>query len=240
MNRKTVLGIIAAIALFGGAAMMASRYSDAETAPAPATPSGSATAAASTTPATTSLSKADVEKLMKPRVLGKADAPVRLTEYASLTCPHCAHFYRDVFPQLKANYIDTGKVAYVYMDYPLNAPALDAAATALCVPEESYFKFIDYLFMNVEDWASKPSPGDAVLQNAKLLGGDADRLQTCSKSVLLKGAIIERMKKANTDFQIDSTPSFIINDKDVIRGSLDYEAMKAKIDAYLATGSKSK
>src|SRR5438067_6939922 len=86
------------------------------------------------------------------RILGKPDAPVTIIEYASLTCPHCAHFTTDVLPQLKEKWIDAGKAKLVLRDFPLDEPALRAAMVARCAPAERYFPLIDTLFASQEKW----------------------------------------------------------------------------------------
>ena len=80
------------------------------------------------------------------RILGKSDAPVTIVEYASLTCPHCAHFTTDVLPKLKEKWIDTGKARVVMRDYPLDEPALRAAMITRCAPTNKFYAFIDTLF----------------------------------------------------------------------------------------------
>src|SRR5262245_42647744 len=85
-------------------------------------------------------------------VRGRADAPVTIVEYASMTCPHCAAFNKDVVPQLTRNYIDTGKVKLVFREYPLDAAARMASAVARCFNGDEYFSFIDLLFANQMNW----------------------------------------------------------------------------------------
>src|SRR2546423_8877539 len=87
------------------------------------------------------------------RVLGKADAPITIIEYASLTCPHCAHFEVDVLPKLKAKWIDTGKAKLVLRDFPLDEPALRAAMVARCAPPERFYPLVDTFFAQQEQWA---------------------------------------------------------------------------------------
>ena len=79
------------------------------------------------------------------RILGKPDAPMTIVEYASLTCPHCAHFAVDVLPKLKAKWIDTGKARLILRDYPLDEPAMRAAMIARCAPADKFYAFIDTL-----------------------------------------------------------------------------------------------
>jgi protein-disulfide isomerase len=178
----------------------------------------------------------EIKNVMKERSVGKKDAPVTLTEFASLSCPHCAHFYKETFPKLKTEYIDTGKVRYTYIDFPLNGPALNAAAVALCVPEDKYFNYVEYLFKTQEQWAFAPDPKKTLIQNAKLLGADGDKLDQCYQSNELKAALAERMKTEGEKYGVESTPSFVINnDKtQAFSGALDYDQFKLKLDAALA------
>src|SRR6185312_15839778 len=95
-------------------------------------------------------------------VLGKADAPITITEYASLTCPHCAEFDRDTLPKIKKNWIDTGKAKLVYRDFPLDQLALRAAMLARCAPPDRYFAFINTLFQSQDTWARSSDPEQAL------------------------------------------------------------------------------
>src|SRR5271156_5092888 len=85
---------------------------------------------------------------IQDHVLGKADAPITIIEYASLTCPHCAEFDKDVVPELKAKYIETGKAKLIFRDFPLDQWALRASVLARCAPADKYFSFVDVLFQN--------------------------------------------------------------------------------------------
>src|SRR5689334_23792973 len=106
-------------------------------------------------------------------VLGKADAPVTIIEYASLTCPHCAAFDRETLPKLKEKWIDTGKAKLVYRNFPFDKPALQAAMIAACAPSDRYFNFIDVLFQQQQQWATAQDPVAALTRIAKL-GGLSD------------------------------------------------------------------
>ena len=104
-----------------------------------------AIAAAAVAPTLALAQEISFEKAMAERVLGKADAPITIIEYASLTCPHCARFSKETLPKLKAAYVDTGKVKLIYRDFPFDGLALRAAALARCAPSERYFAVIDTL-----------------------------------------------------------------------------------------------
>jgi len=95
------------------------------------------------------------------KVLGDPDAPVEIREYSSLTCPHCASWHTDTLPQLRADYIDTGKAKLVYRDFPLDLRAWLASAVAHCAGTESFFAFLDVLYDEQERWASAPTDGAA-------------------------------------------------------------------------------
>src|SRR6266851_1775595 len=86
------------------------------------------------------------------RILGKADAPITIIEYASLTCPHCAHFAVEVLPKLKQKWIDTGKAKLVLRDFPLDEPALRAAMVARCAPPERFYPLVGMMFETQEKW----------------------------------------------------------------------------------------
>src|SRR5438270_5668045 len=88
------------------------------------------------------------------RILGKPDAPITIVEYASLTCPHCAHFATEVLPKLKEKWIDSGKARLVLRDFPLDEPAMRAAMVARCAAPGRYFPLVDTLFSSQEKWAA--------------------------------------------------------------------------------------
>lgn len=179
----------------------------------------------------------DVAKAMADRTMGDPAAPVTIHEYASLTCSHCADFYKETFPDLKKNYIDTGKVYFIYHDYPLNAPALEAAMVARCLPEARYFQFIKFLFESQEAWAYNSNHKDALKQNAKLLGLSEASYDACVDNLDLKQALVDKMQKASEELKIQSTPSFMLNNGQLIHGAQSYDIFSKMIDAMIAAGS---
>lgn len=182
---------------------------------------------------------ADEAAALPDRALGKADAPITMVEYASLTCHHCADFQKNVFGKLKLNYIDTGKVRYIFRDFPLDGTGLKVAAMARCMPEDSYHVLIDVLFQNQIKWLMSEDPVKAAIQYAKLGGlGEADA-QACAASEKLMDAITAGRVKAADKYAVQSTPTFIINDgTEKIAGGLAYEKFTAKLDALLAKAKK--
>lgn len=155
--------------------------------------------------------KAPVPASYPERTLGKADAPVTIIEYSSLTCPHCAAFHAQILPKVKSELIDTGKVRLVFRDFPLDRLAMAGALVARCVPEPVYFKMIDVLFATQRGWASADKPMDALKQNALLAGANSDALNACVNSPQLLKDVQAVRGAAADQYHIDSTPSFVIN-----------------------------
>lgn len=171
--------------------------------------------------------------VLMPRTLGNPDAPVKIEEFASLSCPHCADFHTHVFPKLKSEYIDTGKVYFTFTDFPLNAPALEGALIARCLPEARYFKFLSFLFEKQADWAFDGMHTQYLKQNARLLGLGEEDANECLSNEKLRMGMVSKMQEAQKQHQVNSTPSFVINNSKVVSGGQSFEAFKEEIDALL-------
>jgi protein-disulfide isomerase len=156
------------------------------------------------------------------RVLGKADAPITIFEYFSLTCPHCAEFEQDDYPKLKAQWIDTGKAKIVYRDYPLDRNALKAAMVARCAPPDHYAAFVQVLFQTQMDWGMNADPTQALKRIALLGGISEDKFNQCINDDALSKKIVAEEYAAQKDYGVDSTPTFFINGKKVV-GALPYD-----------------
>lgn len=166
----------------------------------------------------------DVAKAMSVRSIGNKEAPIKIYEYASLTCSHCAHFHNDIFPALKEKYIDTGKVYFEFRDFPLNDPALKAVITARCLPEDKYVPFIGLLFKTQDQWASGVSYMPSLKQNSKLAGLSEGAFEACQENNDIKLKIADSMKQAQEKWKIEATPTFIINDgQETISGAVPLE-----------------
>lgn len=176
------------------------------------------------------------EAMLADRVLGKAEAPVTITEYSSFTCSHCAQFSVDTFPKIKSEYIDTGKVRFVFRDFPLNSPSLAAAVVARCLPPERYFGFVEMLFRDQKEWAQHADMKgvlDDLKVRAQLAGLAEADFQACLKNADLIKGLQERAAEAEKKHQINSTPTFLVNGK-TLAGALPFADFKTAIDAALA------
>ena len=145
------------------------------------------------------------------RVLGDESARVTILEYSSLTCPHCAQFHAEGYRHLKSAYIDTGKIKLVFRDFPLDGLALRAAALAECLPAERYYPFLQLLFEGQSNWARSEQPLAELVRLGQLAGLSRERASDCLQDEAAFEKIIQERLTGQEDYQIDSTPSFIID-----------------------------
>jgi protein-disulfide isomerase len=171
---------------------------------------------------------------LKEHFLGDAAAPVTLIEYASLTCSHCAHFHKEILPKLTEKYITTGKVKLVYRDFPLDGMALKAAQLTHCMPEDRYFPFLKTLFDTQENWTHAQDIDATLVQYAKLAGLSGDRAAACLKDKNILEALVQQRVEAEKKFQIDATPSFIVNyGEGRLTGANTFEAFEKDLLKYV-------
>jgi protein-disulfide isomerase len=165
------------------------------------------------------------------RILGKPDAPVTIFEYASLTCPHCAAFEKEILPQIKTEWIDTGKAKLVFRDFPLDGSALKAAIVARCAPPERFYGFIDMLFTQQASWGISADPVPSLGRLAKLGGMGEEQFQACLKDDALQNKILAGRLAAEKEFGVESTPTFFINGKKVVGAKPEeiFEALKSAV-----------
>jgi protein-disulfide isomerase len=178
-------------------------------APAPAVAQTPATPAAPPAPGSSRASPLAIGP--NDRVLGSAEAPITIVEYASLTCPHCAHFEADVLPKLREKWIDPGKVKLVLRDYPLDQPALDAAVVARCAPPERFYGFVETLFAQQQRWVMAKDYKAALARIAELGGLGKSQLDTCLAKKELEQQVLQSRLTASQELGVESTPSFFIN-----------------------------
>lgn len=161
-----------------------------------------------------------VEDLMKPidglpdMALGPAEAKVTIVEYASMTCGHCATFHKNVFPELKKKYIDTGKVRFVMREFPLDNLAAAAAMLARCAGQDKAYPLVETLFQTQADWAyGQGNPVPRLFDVAKQAGFTQESFEKCLTDQKLLDQVNAQRSRAADQFGITATPSFFINGK---------------------------
>ena len=175
---------------------------------------------------------ASLEDSKSEMVMGNPNAPVTIIEFASLGCHHCAKFHIETMPRIKEKYIDTGKVRFIFQDFPLGAPALAASMTARCAGSKKFFGFIDILFRSQEKWSKSKNPLQEITNIARFGGLSEEDVKSCLKQQSLLEHIRRGALVGQEDFKINSTPSFIIGN-DVISGAQPFEVFQKAIDNIL-------
>ena len=155
------------------------------------------------------------------QVLGSATAPVTVVEYASLTCPHCGRWETEVFPQVRKEWIDTGKIRFVFRDFPLDGSALKAAQLAHCTGDQRFWGFLQAEFGNQAVWARNADPTDELVKIAKLGGVSEAKARACMADDNMAKAIIGS-RTVGTDAGVKATPTFFFNGK-LIEGEIPYD-----------------
>lgn len=166
------------------------------------------------------------------RAIGSKQAPVTILDYSSLTCSHCAKFHIETLPQLKAKYIDTGKVRLIYRNFPLDGTAHRAAMLASCTTDDKYFQFLDLLFGRQRQWAGSSDPRAALMTFGKMAGVDEKSFEACMKNKELGDAILKERLYGEATYEISSTPTLIIQGKKHV-GAASMEEISAILDPLL-------
>ncbi|MEO1243380.1 MAG: DsbA family protein [Pseudomonadota bacterium] len=170
-------------------------------------------------------------------VLGAEDAPITVIEYASVTCPHCATFHETVYPSIKENYIDTGKIRYVFREFPTAPAELSVVGSMLarCAADkggsDAYFLVIDSLFKTQRTWIYSDSPRDELVKVASQAGMSEADFDTCVKREELLDLINKNINSARDKYNIQATPSFIIDGQ--LRSISSVEAFSTALDEAL-------
>jgi protein-disulfide isomerase len=176
------------------------------------------------------------EELMRPGplpdlVLGNADAPVTVIEYASMTCPHCATFHKTTYPALKTKYIDTGKVRFIFREFPLDELAVAASMLARCAGGEKSLAVIDALFASQDKWAVR-QPIPPLMQIAKQAGFTEKSFDECLKDQKLYNNLMAMRERGSKQFKVESTPTLFINGK-MQKGGATIEELDKLIEPLL-------
>ena len=171
--------------------------------------------------------------------LGKEDAPITIFEYGSLDCPHCAEFDEVILPKIKESWIDTGKARLVFRDFPLSGAAVLASMAAHCAPKEQFYGFVDVLFRNQATWGHyeqrdpklRTQMAQASLAKLVKVGGMSDEtFNKCMADEPLRKRIIDTAYQGQTEYGIDSTPTFFVNGVKIV-GARPYEEFAKELAA---------
>ena len=165
-------------------------------------------------------------------VVGDEDAPVTVIEYMSLTCGHCANFHINTLPEVMKNYVDTGKVRIIFRDYPLDGAAYRAAIATHCMAEagsKRYYGFVQILFQQQQRWATAPDPLAEVAKLARIGGMNKKTFDACMENEVYASGVLEARTQGETEYNIQSTPTFVIDGR-VVSGGITYKEFSRAVD----------
>ena len=177
------------------------------------------------------------DDVLEERSLGAEDAPVTMIEFSSLTCPHCAGFHDEILPKIKEQYITPGKLRLVYRDFPLDPLATAAAMLPHCVGPDRYFGLLEALFRSQSIWARSQEPAKELERLSRFAGLSPTEFQACLNNNDLLQAIQQRADEARTEYNITSTPTFIINGQRIV-GATGFEAFQKAIEQQLGSAGE--
>ena len=169
------------------------------------------------------------------RALGNPNAPVTVIEYVSLTCPHCANFHKTLFPRVKKEFIDTGKVRFIVREFPIGRTSGNAAIANRCGPEDKYFFLLGQFLTRQPEWVSQEVRPDAIYSVAKASGMTRETFDKClSNQTIIDG--LTEVKQRGRQFGVIGTPTFFINGRKA-QGEVTFEEIKAMIEQAPAPSS---
>ncbi|MFD1880259.1 DsbA family protein [Paracoccus pacificus] len=234
LRKLAPAAMLAAATVFAGLPALAQTATTEPATPAPAqnTP---APAQSTPAPADQATAPAATPAILPDHVLGSETAPVTVVEYASFTCPHCAAFNKDVWPKMKAEYVDTGKVKFIQREVYFDQFGLWAGVLANCAPAEKYYPISDMLFEEQKTWIGDGQP-QSIADNLKKIGIKAgltnEQMDACFADKAKVEQLIATFQKNAGDDKVNATPSFFIGGQAVSNGP--WEDIKKVIDEKLA------
>ena len=165
-------------------------------------------------------------------VLGHNKAIVKIKIFSSLTCPHCANFHNEVVPEIKKQYIDTGKVQLIFIDFPLDQVAFNASKTLHCLDKKEQMTFLDIIYETQDKWTVGSNIDDInknLKKIVKSLGISSVQFDKCLIDEMISDKILNGRIDANQKYSIDSTPTIVINEEK-LEGSASFKNIKKKIE----------
>lgn len=166
-------------------------------------------------------------------VIGDRDAPVTVLVFESLTCPHCATFHRTLWPRLKAEFVDTGKAAFVFRDMPLDGLAMRASAMARCLEGDARHGALEMMFARQDRWARAGDPLAELALIGQQAGLPQERALACANDEAVQTTLAKQMNEDAQTYGLRSTPSFVIGGELVFRGAPAYESFAEALNARL-------
>ena len=168
-------------------------------------------------------------------IIGNDNASITIIEYASMSCSHCANFHNNTLPDLKKEYIDTGKIKYVFRDFPYNYPALLGSMVMRCIPSEVRYDYMNALYKLQKKWVVKENAiTHQELYKIMQSGGmSKENFDACLNNVDLENQILEEVIAAQSEFNIRSTPSFLINGE-LLEGDKSIKVFRQILDKILS------
>ena len=174
----------------------------------------------------------DTIEALESKSFGDENAKVKIVEFASLTCGHCAKFHNEVMPILKEKYIEKGLIHFTYKDFPLDKFALKASMIARCAGNEKFFKFLDVFYKKQKDWTRTKDPFKSLLKIAKFGGLKDEELKVCIGNKSIEDGILKQRLNSSKKYDIKATPTLYLNGEKY-NGDLTIEALESKIKSML-------
>ena len=174
----------------------------------------------------------DTIEALEIKSMGDENAPIKMLEFASLTCGHCARFHNDVMPAIKEKYISTGKIFFTYKDFPLDKFALKASIISRCSGNENYFKFLDVFYKKQSSWTRTKDPFKSLLKIAKIGGIKDEEIKVCVGNKSIEDGLLKDRLNSSKKYDITATPTIYLNGEKY-EGDLTLEALELKINSIL-------
>lgn len=173
-----------------------------------------------------------LKQILSDRIEGDPSAPITMIEYASMTCPHCADFHTGPYKLIKKEYVETGKVKFIYRDFPLDRLGLAAAMMARCAPKERYFAIVNIIYQSQDSWARASDPAAALAQIAKLAGMSKKTFDACIIDKNIYEGVMKIRNDGDKKFNIKATPTILIDGK-TFEGDKTIKAFRSELNALL-------
>ena len=185
-------------------------------------------------PSMTALAADDdiITHISTPRILGDPKAPIKVVEFFSMTCGHCANFHNVTFPKVKSDMIERGLIQFEMHPFPLDGLALRAHALARSLPMTRYFPMVKALMSQHKQWVRAEDPLAALMKIARLAGISGAEFNKIMSNRALLEKLVEMRQTALDEWNVSSTPSFVINEDKVLSGNMNYEKFVEEINAY--------